>query len=77
MAQVILFSQPQCPPCEFAKNYLKEHGITFVEKNIAQNTAARKELTTRYQSFSTPTFVIGSEVVIGFDQARIEALLSL
>jgi glutaredoxin-like YruB-family protein len=77
MAEVILFSQPQCPPCEFAKNFFKEHGIPFEEKNIAQNVAARKELTTKYQSFSTPTFIIGSEVVIGFDQARIEELLSL
>ncbi|WP_163103129.1 glutaredoxin family protein [Peribacillus alkalitolerans] len=77
MAEVILFSQPQCPPCEFAKNYFKENSIPFVEKNISQNAAARKELTTKYQSFSTPTIIIGSEVVRGFDQARIEELLSL
>ena len=77
MKKVILYTQPSCPPCEFAKNYLKHHSISFEEKNIARDSRAKKELMNKYDAFSTPVLVIEEEVIVGFDQERINQLLSL
>ena len=75
MNTVIIYTQPSCPPCEFTKLYLKNHNISFEEKNIATNTKAKKEMMNKYNAFSTPVIVINDEAIIGFDQERIEQLL--
>ncbi|MEH6940305.1 glutaredoxin family protein [Bacillus sp. JJ722] len=77
MQAVIVYTQPNCPPCEFTKLYLKNHGIPFEEKNIARDSKAKKEMMVKYDAYSTPVIVIGEEVLIGFDQEKIEKLLSL
>jgi glutaredoxin-like YruB-family protein len=75
MKSVIVYTQPACPPCEFTKLFLANHNITFEEKNIAHNQSAKKEMIKKYNAFSTPVIVIEDEVIIGFDQERIEQLL--
>jgi len=35
-----------------------------------------RELVEKYQSRSTPTIVVGEEVMIGFDPERLEKMLS-
>lgn len=77
MQKVIIYTQPNCPPCEFTKLFLKNHDVPFEEKNIARDQKAKKEMMTKYDAYSTPVIVINDEVLIGFDQERIEALLSL
>ena len=34
MAHITLYTQDDCPPCSFIKNYLHEHQIPFEEKHI-------------------------------------------
>jgi len=77
MSQVIIYTQPSCPPCEFAKLYFKNHDISFIEKNIARDQKAKKEMMNKYDAFSTPVIVINDEAIIGFQQEKIEALLSI
>lgn len=77
MKKVILYTQPACPPCEFTKLFLKNHDIPFEEKNIARNSKAKKEMINKYNAYSTPVLIIEDEVIMGFDQERIEQLLSL
>lgn len=76
MNTVILYTQPACPPCEFAKLYLTNHGISFEEKNITRDSKAKKDMMVKYNAFSTPVIVINGEAIIGFDQEKIEQLLS-
>ncbi len=73
---VILFTQPGCPPCHWAKSYLSEKGIEFQERDISQDPQAVEDLVYKYQSRSTPTLVIGDEVMIGFDPDRVEQILA-
>lgn len=50
--------------------------MAFVEKNVREDKDALKDLIDRgFQS--TPVTLIDEEAVIGFDQARIDALLGL
>ena len=76
MNQVILYTQSNCPPCEFAKLYFKNNNIAFIEKNITRDSKAKSEMMVKYDAFSTPVIVINEHPIIGFDQEKIEELLS-
>ena len=76
MEPIIFFTQPGCPPCAYAKNYFDEHNIAYILKDIQKDSKAKKILMTKYDSYSTPTFVIGDDVIIGFDQERILCCLN-
>jgi glutaredoxin-like YruB-family protein len=73
--RVILYSQPGCPPCFAAKNYLKSKNVAFEYKDVQADPQAFRELLD-LNSRSTPTLVVGTEVMIGFDPARLDALLN-
>lgn len=53
-----------------AKEFLSQHSIPFDEKNISTDDDALAELTKR-NIRSVPTFLVGNEVVVGFDKNRL------
>jgi len=57
------------------KEFLSRRGIEFTERDVAEDETALAELG-KLGVFTTPVTVIDGEMVIGFDQARLEALLS-
>ncbi|SFC03351.1 Glutaredoxin-like protein, YruB-family [Bacillus sp. OV322] len=77
MNDIILFTQPDCPPCKIMKMFLQENQISFIEKNIKEDAASMKELTKKYGSYSTPTIVINGQAIIGFEIDKIKETLSL
>lgn len=56
--------------------FLSQKGIPFIEKNIASDAEARKELIA-LGSRATPTIKVDDEVIIGFDRGRLAALLGI
>jgi glutaredoxin len=58
------------------KAFLAERGIEFTERDVSQDQVAVFELVRTYNSRSTPTVVIGDEVLIGFDPKCIEQALA-
>lgn len=77
MSEIILYSQPDCPPCEITKKFLKEYGFSYTEKNIKTDHKARLELINKYQSYSTPTIVIGDQIIRGFDAKELMNALNI
>jgi glutaredoxin-like YruB-family protein len=73
--KVVIFTQPDCPPCQVVKLFLEEKGVVFEERDISLDPSAARELTDQYNSHSTPTLVIGEEVMIGFDPERLDEIL--
>jgi glutaredoxin len=55
--------------------FLAERGVEFVVKDVSVDQAAVFELVRKYNSRSTPTVVIGDEVLIGFDPEQLTAAL--
>ena len=74
MKRVVLYSQPGCPPCYAAKQFLSARNISFEYKDVQADPVALRELV-ELNSRSTPTIVVGEEVMIGFDPDRLDALL--
>jgi glutaredoxin len=72
--QVTLFSQPGCAPCFAARTFLRARKVPFVYKDVQADPQAFRELMD-LGSRSTPTLLIGKEVLIGFDPEKVAALL--
>ena len=56
--------------------YLSERGIEYQERDVSLDQNAIEDLVHKYQSRTTPTLVIGEEVMIGFDPERLNELLA-
>ena len=74
--KVIIYSTPTCPYCKRAKDYLSQKGIPFVDRNVAQDKDAAKEMMQKSGQMGVPVIIIDSEVVVGFNQALVDKLLS-
>lgn len=57
--------------------FLSEREIEFEERDITIDPSAVQCLLQKYKSHSTPTLLIGDEVMIGFDPDRLDHLLGL
>jgi glutaredoxin len=62
--------------CGKVKEFLSQNKIEFVDRNIAVDEAALKELE-KLGYMTTPVTVIDGEVVIGFDAPKLRRLLEI
>lgn len=58
------------------EEFLTRHGIAFQTRNVAEDPAAMDDLM-RLGIATTPVTVIDGEVVVGFDEKRLAAMLGL
>ncbi len=58
------------------KGFLSENGIAYVKRDVMEDAAALQELE-ELGVMTTPVVRVGDEVVVGFDRARLTALLGL
>ncbi len=56
-------------------DYLKQKGVSFTSKDIANDPVAFDELV-KLNASGTPTVVVDDEVVVGFNPRRLDALLA-
>jgi glutaredoxin len=73
--KIIIYTQADSLPCEAIKMFLKDRGAKYEERSVEGDEDVVRELKEKYNSDSTPTVVIGNEVVVGFDPERIDELL--
>ena len=74
--RVIVYSGPGCPACGTAKAYLRRRGVTFREVDIARDQHAAQSLVRRSGQMAVPQIDIDGHLVVGFDQAKIDRILS-
>lgn len=75
MVEIKIYTTPTCPFCLKAKEYFKKRGVQYTEYNVAQDKEALEEMRRISGGRSVPVIVAGEEVMIGFDQIRIEKIL--
>ena len=61
--------------CEKVKEFLSQNRIEYTDRNIAADENALADLE-KLGYMTTPVTVVDGEVVIGFDRAELEKLLS-
>ena len=74
--RVIVYSGPGCPACGTAKAYLRRRGVAFREVDIARDQHAAQSLVRRSGQMAVPQIDIDGHLVVGFDQAKIDRILS-
>jgi glutaredoxin 3 len=70
---VLYVEQPGSMDCTQTEEFLRERGIGFMVKNIAEDEEAVAELE-RLGASTTPVTVAGDEVIVGFDRERLKKL---
>ncbi len=56
------------------KEFLSRRGVAFTERDVSTDETALAELA-ELRLMTTPVTTIDGEVVVGFDQAKLEQLL--
>ena len=74
--KVVIYSTPTCPYCKRAKDYLSRKGIAYIDRNVAADKDAAKEMIQKSGQMGVPVIIIDSEIVVGFNQALLDKLLS-
>lgn len=72
---VIMLSTWWCPYCHQARRYLTSNNISYCEYDIEHSTEGEK-LFNDVNGQAIPVLLIDKYVISGFDQARLERLLS-
>lgn len=67
MAQVTIYSTPNCPYCMRAKALLSSLSVAFDVVDLSENKKLREELQEKYSWQSVPMIVVGDEFLGGFD----------
>ena len=77
---VTIYGTSWCGACRAARQYLTERKIPFADKDVETDPAAARELADKASKLGVPTdrvpvIDVRGRLLLGFDRARIEALL--
>jgi glutaredoxin-like YruB-family protein len=75
--KVRVYSTPTCPWCFKAKDFLRDNHIEFEDIDVKEDHEAAQYMIEKSGQMGVPVIEIGDEMVIGFDEERIKALLKL
>ena len=72
---ITVYSTNTCPWCRKAKNYLKSKGAEFKEVNVGVDRQGAMEMARKSGQSGVPVIDIDGNIIIGFDQERIDRLI--
>mgnify|MGYP001485951934 CR=1 FL=1 len=73
---VVIYSTPTCPYCKRAKDYLSQKGIPYTDYNVATDKDKTREMIQKSGQMGVPVIAVDDEIIIGFNQAKLDELLS-
>ena len=74
--KVVIYSTPTCPHCKRAKDYLSQKGISYVDYDVAADRGKADEMIHKSGQMGVPVIMVDDEIVVGFNQAKLDELLS-
>ena len=81
--QITIYSTTTCPYCKMLKKYLTEKNISFTEKLVDQDDAAKDEMAKESGGFLGAPYIVivkddgSKETIIGFDKRKINSILGI
>lgn len=78
--EVVVYKTSWCGVCKKLEGYLKRKNIPYVAKDIEKDQAAAAELAAKAKqagidASGVPVVDVGGQLMVGFDRARLEAML--
>ena len=74
MPKITIYTTPVCGYCKMAKAFFKENNLSWEEKDVAADAAARAEMMTKSNQMGVPVIDIDGTIVVGFDKAKLAQL---
>lgn len=72
--KTILYADRDGRFCQAAREWLKSHGVDF-EERPAETPEAQEEVFEISEQYALPVIVAGKDVIIGYDEKRLNELL--
>jgi glutaredoxin 3 len=74
--KLVIYYTPTCPYCKRVKEYLSRKGIPYAAYNVAADRDAAREMVKRSGQLGVPVIIIDDRVIVGFNQAQLDKILS-
>ena len=74
---VIIYTTPTCHFCKMAKDFFAEKNIAYTGYDVASDAAKREEMIKLTGQLGVPTIVVGGDIMVGFDRAKLAAKLGV
>ena len=74
--KVVVYTATWCPWCHKATEFLAERKVKFEARDVDEPANAQEAMAKSGQG-GIPVIVVGKDVVIGFDEPKLKALLKL
>lgn len=58
-----------------AKEFLGKKKVPFTEVDVSSDAAGRKEMIEKSGQMGVPVIFVDSDMIVGFDQAKLEKLI--
>ena len=75
--RVTVYSTPTCSWCTRLKTYLDMKGVRYTDVDVSKDQKAAEALVKRSGQQGVPQTDINGQIIVGFDQKRIDTLLGL
>lgn len=72
-----IYSTPSCVYCRMAKEYFKKNNISYEEKDVQGDMAAREEMIEKSHQMGVPVIDIDGRIIVGFNRPEIDQILGL
>ena len=73
---IVVYSTNTWPWCFRAKEYLSKKGVTFTDYNVGADREKAKEMIQKSGQMAVPVIMINDQIIVGFNQARIDEFLA-
>lgn len=77
MPKVTIYTTPTCVYCKMAKVFFKENNVSYEEKDVSQDAAAREEMVAKSQQMGVPVIDVDGQLILGFDRESLLQLLQI
>lgn len=74
---IIVYSSPFWPWCTKVKSYLDSKNIFYIEYNVSKDREKALEMVSKSGQQGVPVLDINGNIVVGFNQRRIDSLLGI
>jgi glutaredoxin 3 len=74
--EIKIYTTPTCPFCLMAKEFLRHKGLSYQERDVADDLEARQEMLELSGQLGVPVITVDEEVIVGFNQTMLESLLT-
>jgi len=75
--RVTVYPTPTCSWCTRLKTYLDMKGVRYTDVDVSRDQKAAEDLVKRSGQQGVPQTDINGQIIVGFDQKRIDTLLGL